>query len=97
MTFLFNGCAWNVQINLPLTLEIFFKQAGLVPVIVLSRDIFIELCVCEFCLRFFGPFTYMFGVVYLWGLQVLHSFVKKDNGKRKKINITDKSNLNSLI
>lgn len=31
MTFLFNGCAWNVQINLPLTLEIFFKQAGLVP------------------------------------------------------------------
>lgn len=49
MTFLYKGCAWNVQINLPLTLEIFFLTRRPCTVIVLSRDICIE--VCEFCYK----------------------------------------------
>lgn len=71
MTFLYSSCAWNVQINLPLTLEIFLLTRRPCTAIVLSQDICIE--VCEFCYKIFWSFYTCLSM----GLQFLHSFVKK--------------------
>lgn len=94
MTFLYSSCAWNVQINLPLTLEIFLLTRRPCTAIVLSRDICIE--VCEFCYKIFWSF-YICLVWFIYGFANPTFLCKKKIMAKEKINITDKSNLNSLI
>lgn len=82
MTFLYSSCAWNVQINLPLTLEIFLLTRRPCTAIVLSRDICIE--VCEFCFKIFWSF-YICLLSFIYGFANPTFLCKKekDNGKRK--------------